>query len=101
MPFDFACPDWADRLAAGKTPIADLSLDLAEAARAVAIYNKLRLPDVAGKPALAQAGGEWFRDIIRAVFGSVDAVTGERGVGEVFCLVPKKNSKTNGIGTIC
>lgn len=103
MPFDFACPDWADRLTAGKTPIADLPLDAAEAARAVAIYNKLRLPDVAGKPALAQAGGEWFRDIIRAVFGSVDAVTGERGVGEVFCLVPKKNSKTTnaaGLGIV-
>jgi len=94
MAFDFACPDWADRLADGKTPIADLPLDFELAEEAVAIYNNLHLPDVPGTPALEDAAGEWFRDIVRAVFGSTEASTNIRMVGEVFCLVPKKNSKT-------
>lgn len=94
MPFDFACPDWADRLKAGRTPMADLDLDQDAAAAAVGVYDNLRLPDVPGQPPLAEAGGEWFRDIVRAAFGSTDPETGERGVGEIFCLVPKKNSKT-------
>ena len=94
MPFDFACPDWADRLAAGQTPIADLPLDTAAAARAIAVYDNLRLPDVPGQPRLKEAGADWFRDLIGAAYGSADPETGERQVGEIFCLVPKKNSKT-------
>ncbi len=94
MAFDFSCPDWAEKLAAGSTPIADLPLDMDAAEEAVAIYNNLHLPDVPGTPALEEAGGEWMRDIIRAVFGSTEASTNIRMVGEVFCLVPKKNSKT-------
>ncbi len=94
MPLDFACPDWLDRLKAGRAPMADLDLDTAAAERAVGVYDYLRLPDVPGQPTLEDAGGDWFRDIVRAAFGSTDPATGERGVGEIFCLVPKKNSKT-------
>jgi phage terminase large subunit-like protein len=54
----------------------------------------MRLPDVLGRPALATAGGDWFRDIVRALFGSIDKETGKRRVRELFLLVPKKNSKT-------
>lgn len=94
MPFDFACPDWADRLRQGKPPMADLPLDKKAADAAVAIYDNLRLPDVPGQPTLGEAGGEWFRDLVRAAFGSTDPISRERQVGEIFCLVPKKNSKT-------
>lgn len=94
MPFDFACPDWVERLKDGRTPIPDLPLDMAAAERAVGVYNNLRLPDVPGQPYLADAGADWFRDLIRAAFGSADPETGENRVGEIFCLVPKKNSKT-------
>ncbi len=44
---------------------------------------------------MADAAGDWFRDIVRAVFGSIDE-NGRRQVGRVFGLVPKKNSKTTG-----
>nr|WP_314437597.1 terminase large subunit [uncultured Brevundimonas sp.] len=77
----------------------DLPLDLVEADRAVGIFNKLRLPDVPGQPSMADAAGDWFRDIVRAAFGSIEPETGRRRVAEVFTLVPKKNSKTtNGAG---
>ena len=49
-----------------------------------------------GQPALEDAAGEWFRDIVRAAFGSLDAETGARHVAEIFALVPKKNNKTTG-----
>lgn len=44
---------------------------------------------------MADAAGDWQRDIVRAVFGSLDA-EGVRRVPELFALVPKKNSKTTG-----
>jgi phage terminase large subunit-like protein len=63
----------------------------------------LRLPDVQGQPTMAEAAGEWFRDIIRAAFGSLMPRPGPQGgwvmarhVAELFTLVPKKNSKTTG-----
>lgn len=94
MPFDFACPDWAERLADGRAPMPDFPLDTPDAIRAGAIYDNLRLPDVPGQPRLGEAGGQWFRDIVKAAYGLTDPETGERAIGEIFCLVPKKNSKT-------
>ncbi|MDH6265527.1 phage terminase large subunit-like protein [Rhizobium sp. SG_E_25_P2] len=90
----FACPDWFDRLKDGRTPIPDLPLDPVLADCAVALFNKLRVPDIRGMPTMEEVAGEWMRDIVRAAFGSIDAVTGKRFVGEVFNLVPKKNGKT-------
>lgn len=103
MAFDFACPDWAEKLARGETPIANLPLDEAEADRAVGVFNKLRLPDVHGQPELRDAAGEWMRDIVRAIFGSMETSPGApdvRRVGEVFILVPKKNAKTTSAAAI-
>ena len=95
MTWDLSCRDWASRLKEGRSLVPSLPLDQAEAGRAVRIFNKLRLPDVPDKPALADAAGDWFRDIVRALFGSIDA-EGSRLVREIFTLVPKKNSKTTG-----
>jgi len=72
-----------------------LPLNKSESDRAVQIFGKLRLPDVAGQPPLATAAGEWQRDIVRAIFGSLDD-HGRRRVPEVFAMVPKKSSKTTG-----
>lgn len=95
-PWALACPDWADRLRAGRSLLPALPLDADEAGRAVAIFNRLRLPDVPGQPTLGEVGGEWQRDIVRALFGSWDAERQTRHIREVFQLVPKKNSKTTG-----
>ena len=92
----FACLDWVERLKAGRSLVPDLPLDANEADRAVGIFNRLRLPDVVGQPTMAEAAGDWFRDIVRAAFGSLDAETGMRHVAEILALVPKKNSKTTG-----
>jgi len=91
---DLSCLDWEARLRAGTSLVPTLPLHTKPAEQAVAVFDKLRLADVPGTPAMAEAGGEWFRDIIRALFGSLDPVTRARFLREVLLLVPKKNSKT-------
>ena len=73
-----------------------LPLLASEADRAVAIFNRLRLPDVPGMPLMADACGDWQRDIVRALFGAFDPQAGVRHIREIFQLVPKKSSKTTG-----
>lgn len=84
----------------GKAPIPTLPLNAAKAKRAVALYNSLRLPDVPGKPRLAEAGADWFRELIAATFAAEHPETGHPLVNEVLCLVPKKNSKTTNAGAL-
>lgn len=96
-----ACPDWRERLRAGVPPVAEgLVRDPELADRAERIFGMLRLPDVPGKPRLADSAGRWFVDaVVRPIFGSLDRDTGRRAIREVLVLVPKKNSKTtNGAG---
>jgi len=92
--WNLACPDWKERLQAGLPLVPDLPLFDEQANRAEAVFNKLRLADVTGTPTMGEAGGLWFRLIIRALFGSLDPVTKHRMIRELFLLVPKKNSKT-------
>lgn len=94
MSYHFAQPGWESTLLAGQSLVPLLPLDELEADRAAAIFDRLHLPDVPGQPTLGEAAGDWFRDVVRAVFGSVDQGTGIRQVSGVFLLVPKKNSKT-------
>jgi phage terminase large subunit-like protein len=89
-----ACPDWEDRIKTGKTLVPELPLFKGEAERAVAIFNRLRLPDVPDQPTMADAAGAWQQDLVAALFGSYDPVANVRHIREVFELVPKKNSKT-------
>ncbi|MCA1368083.1 terminase large subunit [Bradyrhizobium sp. BRP14] len=96
----FACPDWWDRIQAGQTPMADVPLNQEKAAKAVAFFNRLRLPDVPGNPPLSEACGEWFRDILCAFLASEDPETARRLVWELLCMVPKKNSKTTYVAAL-
>lgn len=91
--WDFSCPDWRERLRDGRPLVPKLPLTR-EGDRAVQIFNKLKLADVPGTPSMGEAGGEWFREIVRALFGSIDPATRARMIRELFLLVPKKNSKT-------
>jgi phage terminase large subunit-like protein len=90
-----ACPDWEARIREGRSLVPELPLFETEAAAAVAFFDALRLPDVPGKPLLRDAAGQWFRDIVRALFGSRDPATNIRHISEIFALVGKGNSKTS------
>ncbi len=95
-----ACPDWEDRLLSGRPLVPDLPLFEEEAARAVRIFNRLRIPDVIGRPRFGDAVGPWFRDIVAALFGAYDPAANRRMISELFLLVPKKNSKSTGAAGI-
>lgn len=90
----FACPDWWEKLQRGETPMADVSLNQERAAKVLAFFNRLRLPDVAGNPPLSLACGDWFKDLLVAFMASEDPDTGRDLVWELLCAVPKKNSKS-------
>lgn len=91
-----ACPDWEARIRAGHSLLPELPLVRSEADRGLAIFNRLRLPDVAGQPTLREAAGDWMRDLVVAIFGAYDPEAKVRHLREYFALVPKKNSKTTG-----
>lgn len=95
MPWSTACPDWERRLLAGESLVPDLPLFEEERDRAIRIFDRLMLPDVIGTPPMAEAAGDWFRDIVAVLFGSYDAETNRRMVQELFLLVPKKNGKSS------
>lgn len=90
----FACPDWWDRLQRGEVPMASVPVNEAKAAKALAFFNRLRLPDVPGNPTMAEACGQWFKDLLVAFLASEDPDTRDRLVWEALCMVPKKNSKS-------
>jgi phage terminase large subunit-like protein len=92
--WDTSCRDWRERIRAGRSLVPSLPLNEAAADRAVKVFDRLRLADVPGNPTLAEAAGPWFRDIVRALHGSMDPATRTRRIRELFLLVPKKNSKT-------
>lgn len=97
--WSFACPDWAERLAAGQSLLPDMPLDVEAAALAVRVFNTLRLPDVAGHPQLLDAAGDWQREPVAALFGSIDE-SGRRRVQQPFVMVPKKSNKTTGAAAV-
>lgn len=90
-----AVPDWEDRIMAGRPLVPNLPLFKDEAALALRIFKRLRLPDVVGTPTMGEASGEWFFQIVEAIFGSLDPETNIRAIQEVFLLVPKKNGKSS------
>lgn len=88
-----ACPDWAERLRAGKTIIPPpIFPDQAE--QALAIFKQLKIVDAPGSPTFGEACAEWVFDLVRCIFGAYDAETGRRLIVEFFVLLPKKNSKS-------
>lgn len=96
----FACPDWWEKIQAGQTPMAEVTINKEKAARALAFFNRLRLPDVGGNPPLREACGDWFRDLLVVFIASEDPETGRRLVWELLCMVPKKNSKTTYVAAL-
>lgn len=93
--WDLSCPDWEARIRSGRSLIPDLPLVQSEADFGLQFFDSLRLPDVQGKPVLREAAGQWFRDIVRAAFGSWDPVTKQRFIRDILALVPKGSSKTS------
>lgn len=88
-----ACPDWRDRLTAGRSIIPP-PVYPAEAERALEIFKALRVVDLPGKPTFGECSGQWVFDFVAAVFGAYDAETGRQLIREFYLLISKKNTKS-------
>lgn len=95
-----AVPDWEERILEGRSLVPDLPLFQEEAARALRVFKRLRLPDVIGTPTMEEACGPWFFPIVSALFGSYDPVNNVRMIQEIFELIPKGNSKSSNGGAV-
>ena len=95
-----SCLDWEERILDGRSLVPDLPLYPDEAARALRVFKRLRLPDVIGTPTMGEACGPWFFPIVAALFGSYDPATNIRRISEVFQLIPKGNSKSSNGGAV-
>ena len=95
-----SCPDWADRLQAGKPPISDTVLDAyaytPEAERFARVLLAQRLADLPGNPTVREAWGEgsWIEMAFRCLAGALDPESGERAIGTLLIEAPKKSAKS-------
>lgn len=95
MEWTTACKGWADRIADQRSLITCGALFPDEADSALEVFNSLRLVDVAGAPTYGEISPPWITDLVRAIFGSYDASTGQRLIREFFVTVAKKNGKSS------
>jgi phage terminase large subunit-like protein len=95
MLWDTACPDWEQRILAGRSLIPTLPLFDEEADKALRIFKRLRCPDIEGHPTYGEVCDERTFDLVRAIFGSYDAKLKKRMIREFFLLIPKKNGKSS------
>lgn len=94
MEWSTACPDWEERIVAGKSlvPIPPLFPD--EALAGLEVMRQLRIVDAPGSPTIGEACAPWVSDFAGAVFGSYNPDTGRREIKEFALVIPKKNSKS-------
>jgi phage terminase large subunit-like protein len=98
--WDTSCRDWEERIMSGASLVPELPLYEDEAAKALRVFKRLRLPDVIGTPTMEEACGPWFLPIVAALFGSLDPATNQRHISECFLLIPKGNSKSSNGGMV-
>jgi phage terminase large subunit-like protein len=93
MQWSTSCPDWAERLRAGRSIIPP-PIYPAEAEAALEIFKALRVVDLPGKPTFGECSDQWVFDFVAAIFGAYDAETGTQLIREFLLLISKKNTKS-------
>ncbi|UXU73812.1 MULTISPECIES: terminase large subunit [unclassified Paracoccus (in: a-proteobacteria)] len=89
-----SCPDWSDRIVAGKGLIPFPPLFPDEAEYALGVFKALRVPDLPGKPTFGECCAPWVFDFVAAIFGANDPETGKQLISEFFLCISKKNTKS-------
>lgn len=101
-----ACPDWRERIKSGRSLVPCGALFPDEAAKGLAVFRSLKVPDVGHPenlrdefggpiaPTVGDIAAPWMLDLAEVVHGAYNAETGERLIREIFVMVPKKNWKS-------
>jgi phage terminase large subunit-like protein len=89
-----ACPDWEERIVAGRSLIPFDPLFPDEANAALDIFRDLRLVDVVDMPTMGEMARAWVFDFVSAIFGAYDENTGRQLVRYFMMLISKKNGKS-------
>lgn len=101
-----ACPDWRDRIRAGRSLVPCAPIFPAQAEAGLEVFRSLYVVDVphplglvdddgnAVKPTVADISREWVMELAGVIHGAYDVTTGERLIREVLLKVPKKNWKS-------
>jgi phage terminase large subunit-like protein len=91
---DTSCEDWEDRILTGRSLVPELPLFKAEAAKALRVFKRLRVPDMIGTPTLGEICGLWFLPIVEAV-RVMRSSHQYPAYQRAFLLIPKGNGKSS------
>jgi phage terminase large subunit-like protein len=94
-----ACPDWRERIVARESLVPCPPIYPDKAAEALGIFKSLQMTDLPMKrdgtwPTMGEACEPFVFDLVAALFGSQDPVSGESLVKEAMLLISKKNGKS-------
>lgn len=94
-----ACLDWRERIVAGESLVPIAPLFPASADDALAVFKSLQVTDLPQKddgswPTLGEICDQRILDLVAAIFGAQDPVSGKRFIREFMLLIAKKNGKS-------
>jgi len=99
MTWTTACPDWRDRIVARESLMPCEPIFADKAADALNVFRSLQMTDLPMKrdgtwPTMGEVCEPFVFDLVAALFGAQDPVSGESMIKEAMLLISKKNGKS-------